>query len=181
MAHRAFTLIELLVVITIIAILAALLLPAITMVRQSAIQTRCFSNMRQIGLAFNAYADDWGERMPPSSAGNMPGSPNDEPMWGWWHPRLYPFINDQDWKDGNLGGLALVFWCQNSFGKPSASNSYMPAFSYGYNASGWVFKTANQYNYFRMAAKRQSETILLAEMLGADPGKKNEAKRGTIV
>ena len=56
---RAFTLIELLVVITIIAIFAAMLLPAIGMIRESARSTACRSNLRQFGLADQGYAIDW--------------------------------------------------------------------------------------------------------------------------
>lgn len=57
--HRAFTLIELLVVISIIAILAAMLFPAIGMVRDSARTVHCLNNQRQIGLATSVYADAW--------------------------------------------------------------------------------------------------------------------------
>jgi prepilin-type N-terminal cleavage/methylation domain-containing protein len=64
MNRRAFTLIELLVVISIIAILAALLLPAITMVRNAARQSVCCSNQRQIGMALLGYAGDWSSFLP---------------------------------------------------------------------------------------------------------------------
>lgn len=56
--RTAFTLIELLVVISVIAILAAMLLPAMGMVRELALATRCQSNLRQISLAATAYTAD---------------------------------------------------------------------------------------------------------------------------
>src|SRR5437016_10000736 len=57
--RRAFTLIELLVVIAIIAILAAILFPVFARARAQARKTLCASNMRQAGLAFTMYAQDY--------------------------------------------------------------------------------------------------------------------------
>jgi prepilin-type N-terminal cleavage/methylation domain-containing protein/prepilin-type processing-associated H-X9-DG protein len=61
--QRAFTLIELLVVIAIISILAAILLPVFTQVREKARSTQCVSNVRQIGMAANMYFTDWDGRL----------------------------------------------------------------------------------------------------------------------
>src|SRR5213083_2078988 len=63
----AFTLIELLVVIAIIAILAAILFPVFAQAREKARMTACLSNMKQIGLGLQMYAQDYDETLPPGN------------------------------------------------------------------------------------------------------------------
>jgi prepilin-type N-terminal cleavage/methylation domain-containing protein/prepilin-type processing-associated H-X9-DG protein len=61
---QGFTLIELLVVIAIISILAAILFPVFARARENARRTSCMSNLKQIGLGFMQYVQDYDERYP---------------------------------------------------------------------------------------------------------------------
>lgn len=110
---KGFTLIELLVVIAIIAILASILFPVFAQAREKARQSTCSSNLKQLGLAFIQYSQDYDEVFP------SPGGSN----FGVWDtinsdgtsPVLDPYLK-------NRGTSAItVFACPDIPGLPMGS------------------------------------------------------------
>src|SRR3954466_7852291 len=85
--NRAFTLIELLIVIAIIAILAAILFPVFGRARENARRSSCQSNLKQIGLGFAQYTQDYDEKMPYNSYGYVSATVNP----GDWMDTIQPY------------------------------------------------------------------------------------------
>lgn len=90
---NAFTLIELLVTISIIAILIALLLPAVQQAREAARRTQCRNNLKQIGLALHNYHDQ-SEMLPSGWIGVTAGQLDINGTNGWsWASKLLPHLD----------------------------------------------------------------------------------------
>lgn len=126
-ARRAFTLIELLVVISIIAILTALLLPALHKSRRSAQTVLCASNIRQLAAANFAYAIDHQDRF-------VPGATDFIVNLDRWHGQRDNTANAFDWRRGPL----TPYFQQHAVKQCPLFESFAESFEagtggYGYN------------------------------------------------
>ncbi len=94
--RRGFTLIELLVVIAIIAILASILFPVFARARENARRSSCMSNLKQMGLGFMQYSQDYDEKLPTAYSNNGYPMPDGydhfyNGYWIWWQ-MIQPYI-----------------------------------------------------------------------------------------
>jgi len=179
-SKRAFTLIELLVVVAIIALLAAILFPVFARAREKARQASCTSNLKQLGLGFIQYEQDYDEMTPPVMSGACVANP----IFG-------SFTNNNDNAGGNCTGATphAVGWADVIYPYVKSMGVYycpdlnfQTNTSYGMNGffgqpkdytwggfCGWTNISGSQQRWagncgtLISVVKRPSEIILLSE------------------
>src|SRR5688572_1258518 len=106
-----FTLIELLVVIVIIAVICALLLPAVARSKAAGSGTVCLNNLKQWGLATHVYAADHDDFLPPEGFANPTASHTNT---GWYIqlPEIMklPRYHDMEWRTDAAAALPRSIW-----------------------------------------------------------------------
>jgi prepilin-type N-terminal cleavage/methylation domain-containing protein/prepilin-type processing-associated H-X9-DG protein len=166
-----FTLTELLTVIVIVAVLAGVLIPLFARSRESARQSTCASNLKQIETALFQYTQDNNGQLVCAwygGGGFGLSDPNPSAMKYKWMDCIYPYIKNVD-----------VFHCPDSTGW-SASGNYIPTNqlpsasdyyygSYAMNSAYWAqCPRCGPGNHFKLSdVKKPSETIWVADGTGS--------------
>ena len=181
MKKQNFTLTELLVVISIIAILAGLLLPALNKSRASAQNAACVSNLKQVGATFMLYANDFDDLLPPADFAGTPknSAVTDQPTsenaleTGTnipWYIRLgmKKYLPRFDATDTSK----TVVNCPITYGNPGKLNSYgVPV---GNSDEGSLKVDSSSAVYYRIRSQIDNKHVLAADStLGT--GKEPEA------
>ena len=154
---RGFTLIELLVVIAIIAILAAMLFPVFARARENARRTSCLSNLKQIGLGFLQYTQDYDESYPLTTMTGMAMTPQSS-----WTTSTQPYLKS-----------VQIFRCPSDASArwdtavlPPAS----PPYTTSYLLNAW-FSSGKSNGYSNLATMQEpARAILLSERTDATTG-----------
>ena len=150
--RRGFTLIELLVVIAIIAILAAILFPVFSRARENSRRASCQSNLKQLGLGFLQYAQDYDEQypLPPGYVNCGGGSSNGNcGTLSGWASQIYSYVKS-----------AQIYTCPSDPTNPTATGNIALSYAYNRNIVGYA-------PYGQIAAFNETpKTILLHEVEG---------------
>jgi prepilin-type N-terminal cleavage/methylation domain-containing protein/prepilin-type processing-associated H-X9-DG protein len=154
--RSGFTLVELLVVIGIIAVLIAILMPALNRARASAINVQCMSNMRQIGQSLIMYANQYNGYLPPTDPFSFEWIPED------LHAQFQAAL-------GNVGGT--VFYCPTLNPVPDLVNAAWGT-NYPSEPPEWYWKNAiggaYQIGYYYVGNPTKAMPAFTPEMMFRD-------------
>jgi prepilin-type N-terminal cleavage/methylation domain-containing protein/prepilin-type processing-associated H-X9-DG protein len=168
MKKRAFTLIELLVVIAIIALLLAIIMPALSLAKEQARRIMCKNDLKQIGLSLKIYAEENDGKLPLNERGN----------WAW---DVSFFTTDLVM---DSGGSEKTFYCPSDPSKrPDRPELWQFSLIYGMNPPRMViepttidarkqeFRVTSYYWLLDMSETAKAANVNRAAMIGTPPGK----------
>lgn len=175
--RRGFTLVELLVVVGIIALLIAILMPALSKAREVAESAQCLSNLRQVGLALRMYANDHNDVIPQAEA--YTGDTYYE--WYWYYvgakgPVAVTYLPETNPKEATQE-LHNVLICPKYEANPGYGTGTYAMYSQCISRpEPWAFarevgtKAGRKFYGFQLSKIRESADVLLvACSSGGDP------------
>ena len=166
--RKSFTLIELLTVISIISLLMAILIPALRGVRQRARAAVCLSNLRQWGLVYKMYTDEFDGKLP-----------RDYGEFAWYYPIRYYYGNDAKIllcpttkkvsdPDGTDSGAPLggTFLAWGYFEPPGARPAWDACGSYGINRWAYKFEKSQDEETMEVAEETDDPNTIIIRVGG---------------
>ena len=183
-APRNFTLIEMLVVVAIIAILAALMTPALHKALETARDTQCLNNLRQTGIAFGSYSSDFQGFYPPANSNEL----NQARAYTIsWDDAVYSYLGGTENRIGATSaaypGIKLpVLQCPFDASRGGWRLSYCMALGYGGTGSvgGNAYRAPRKINFYRSRVNGQQMSPSVALLLTDQHWHRGQGQGGAI-